>query len=528
VVQRDVPVSAPLFYWLSGFVLLGALCFVLKDEARQKAHRIMLLYTSTFVLWALVFSAGIQGRLSHPTAIMEADKAELLLKFGTAMYVVEHRLVGHGGAAGVFGPKPDPQAAANHQKNFHQEAEKILKESLDHNPDSSTLKVKLAILLADSAQPADHKEALALAHELACRRVKKDSNLGRALEQIYGRNQLVRGLEGELARTVIAGVPYGWYRDACLLRLYKDAGDGASYDNLRLRIEDKAAGLFINLLTVLCFGLTVALIGSIIIVVQLFLWPGRLEAQRYDAFWRAEPAWNLRTVYVVFISWLATQIGIGSVAQQMVKSMGLLSSGPILAAVSTASIYALSNAPALFYIYWFACRPAQLNFRTAIRLRFHSGQLGPGRLFLVGLATWCAAVPLVMIAYLAAAKFLGAQGSSNPIIALVLDAARSSNHLATVLFYLTLGLLAPLCEESLFRGFLYSSLRRRFGIGTSLFVSATLFAAVHLDAGAIVPLLCLGWVFGFVFERTRSIVPSMVAHGLWNSGTFTLVLMVFS
>jgi len=62
----------------------------------------------------------------------------------------------------------------------------------------------------------------------------------------------------------------------------------------------------------------------------------------------------------------------------------------------------------------------------------------------------------------------------------------------------------------------------------SMLVSAVLFAGVHLDAGGFLPLLTLGMLFAFTLERTRSILPCMVAHGLWNSGTFTMVLLVFS
>lgn len=521
-------VIAPFVYWLAAFVLLGLACLLTKNEEwRAKCRRAMLIFVSSFVLWALVFSIGVQGRMSHSSALMEADRAELMLRLGTAFYVLEKHWIPHGGApgGGVFSTKPAQQPAQ--QKNFHQDAKKILADSLTENPDSVLLKTKLAILLFDAGVEASHKEAMKLVHELASRQVPKDRDLGQALLTIYGQSKLAASQEDELKQFVDGALQPGWYRDACLLRLYKVTADKARYDELHDRIEQRAAAMLMNGIYLLVVGLVVVLLGLIVIVVQLFLLPGREAAEQEDAYWRESPAWDLRTVYVVLISWLASEISCGSLAQWILKTTGVTGSGILAVAVSTAGTYVLSNAPALFYIYWFACRPFQVRFRDAIRLKFHSGKLGPVKLVLIGLAAWCAALPIVAVACYVGSKLLGAQGSSNPIISLVLDAARSSNSGAILLFYLTLGVLAPLCEESLFRGFLYSSLRRRFGVGVSLLVSASLFAAAHLDPGAVTPLLCLGLVFGFVFERTKSLVPCMIAHGLWNSGSFTVMLLIF-
>jgi hypothetical protein len=79
----------------------------------------------------------------------------------------------------------------------------------------------------------------------------------------------------------------------------------------------------------------------------------------------------------------------------------------------------------------------------------------------------------------------------------------------------------------LFRGFLYTSLRWKFGPFLSMLISAILFAAVHMDPGAFAQLFVLGFVFAFVMERTRSLIPSMVAHCMWNTGTFIVMMTVF-
>jgi membrane protease YdiL (CAAX protease family) len=483
----------------------------------------MLVYVSCFVVWALIFSIGVQGRMSHPSAIMDADRAELMLKLGTSFYILEKH-IGARGSGGVFGTKPGGHTAP--QKQFLLEGKKVLEDSLNENPDSANLIAKLAIVLFDLGDEDSRKEGLFLLKQLLGRTAAVDRDLGKALLEIYTESTVDAGKESAFQKTIEDSIQPGWYRDASLLRLYKVCRDKQKYDRLHDDIEQRAAGSLINTIYLVVIGAVVILLGFVVIIVQLFLWPGR-KSSGSDQYWHDLPSWSPRTVYLVFIAWLAMEIAGGAIVQRLLKESGIAQLGQMGVAITTALTYFASNAPALFFIYWFACRPVKAKLTDSISLKLKSGKHGTLWLVFIGLATWCAAVPIVALACYLGSKFLGAQGSSNPIIALVLSAARSANSGAILLFYLTLGVLAPLCEESLFRGFLYSSLRRRFGVGVSAFASAALFASAHLDPGAVIPLLSLGLIFAFVFERTKSLVPSMIAHGLWNSGSFTVMLMVF-
>ena len=141
--------------------------------------------------------------------------------------------------------------------------------------------------------------------------------------------------------------------------------------------------------------------------------------------------------------------------------------------------------------------------------------------------TWFAAIPVVAIAVFISTK-LGSQGSDNPILAVVMAAAKEANLLGIVLFIVALGVLPALCEEILFRGFLYTALRRRLGVFFSIVISAAIFSAIHLDMGGALQLFALGFMFAFIVEKTKSIFPSMVAHCFWNSCTFIMALVAYS
>lgn len=87
--------------------------------------------------------------------------------------------------------------------------------------------------------------------------------------------------------------------------------------------------------------------------------------------------------------------------------------------------------------------------------------------------------------------------------------------------------VAPLFEEFLFRGIIYSQLSQSFGPWKAAFISAFLFAVVHVDIMATLPLFLLGVMFARLYEKTGTIWASFLCHLLWNLGT-VLVLSALS
>ncbi|MGB0767653.1 MAG: lysostaphin resistance A-like protein [Phycisphaeraceae bacterium] len=88
---------------------------------------------------------------------------------------------------------------------------------------------------------------------------------------------------------------------------------------------------------------------------------------------------------------------------------------------------------------------------------------------------------------------------------------------------LTAVVLAPLIEELVFRGLLQTSLVRlmRGRRWPALLLAAGFFAVIHwavlVSWHGIVPLFVLGLVFGYLYERTGSLAPPILAHALFNA-----------
>jgi membrane protease YdiL (CAAX protease family) len=78
-------------------------------------------------------------------------------------------------------------------------------------------------------------------------------------------------------------------------------------------------------------------------------------------------------------------------------------------------------------------------------------------------------------------------------------------------------LIAPICEETFFRGFLEGGLLRYFSGGIAVFFSALLFGIAHGDVGSFALLFVLGLVLGIARATSGSLWPGFVIHTANNT-----------
>lgn len=83
--------------------------------------------------------------------------------------------------------------------------------------------------------------------------------------------------------------------------------------------------------------------------------------------------------------------------------------------------------------------------------------------------------------------------------------------------FLSISVLAPLSEELYFRGMAYPALKARFGFGSGLVLSALFFGAMHMDLYRLIPIGAGGLVLAYFYERTGTLLTTMVAHSTWNT-----------
>ncbi|KAK6159964.1 hypothetical protein DH2020_003345 [Rehmannia glutinosa] len=85
------------------------------------------------------------------------------------------------------------------------------------------------------------------------------------------------------------------------------------------------------------------------------------------------------------------------------------------------------------------------------------------------------------------------------------------------------GVLAPILEETVFRGFLMVSLTKWLPTPLAVLISAAVFAVAHLTPGEFPQLFVLGAALGFSYAQTRNLLTPIMIHAFWNSGVILLL-----
>lgn len=82
---------------------------------------------------------------------------------------------------------------------------------------------------------------------------------------------------------------------------------------------------------------------------------------------------------------------------------------------------------------------------------------------------------------------------------------------------ITVCILAPVLEEMLFRGIILRSFLMQYSRSLSIFGSALIFGAAHLNLYQFVVGVLVGSVLGWLYEQTRSLWPCIALHAMYNS-----------
>jgi membrane protease YdiL (CAAX protease family) len=86
-------------------------------------------------------------------------------------------------------------------------------------------------------------------------------------------------------------------------------------------------------------------------------------------------------------------------------------------------------------------------------------------------------------------------------------------------------ILAPIAEEVFFRGVVFNALLREAGSRWAYIGSAALFAVIHLEPVAMLPLFALGLALAWVYQRTRNLLAPIAMHATVNGIAVALVLL---
>jgi membrane protease YdiL (CAAX protease family) len=141
--------------------------------------------------------------------------------------------------------------------------------------------------------------------------------------------------------------------------------------------------------------------------------------------------------------------------------------------------------------------------------------------------------PLIVLGQLSAvaimnvlvASFTGA--IENPQIASI-SGGQGFSWLNFVLMLLLAGVVAPIVEETFFRGLLFGWLRSRLPLFVAVILSAAIFAAAHVIPILLPALFAVGIILALAYELSGSLWVSILLHALQNSFAVVLIFTLLA
>lgn len=127
-----------------------------------------------------------------------------------------------------------------------------------------------------------------------------------------------------------------------------------------------------------------------------------------------------------------------------------------------------------------------------------------------------ASSPLVTLVNLVSQLFVDNTVSAN-------SAQFMSIHPLLLIFFV--GILAPVCEEVVFRGAIFGGLKKEGNVFKAILASGLLFGLLHMNINQASYAFVIGILLGFLVEATGSIFSSILFHVLVNSTNAIMMII---
>lgn len=141
-----------------------------------------------------------------------------------------------------------------------------------------------------------------------------------------------------------------------------------------------------------------------------------------------------------------------------------------------------------------------------------------------GIAGYIALIPVLVLILVAITVIINVTRyvpERQPVVDLFLKEKGTAFLTYSSLFAAIIG---PVIEELFFRGFLYGALKKYIGIFWAMFATACLFAALHAHIVGFFPIMALGILLAYLYEKTGTLVSSITVHIVHN---LSMVLLLF-
>jgi len=335
-----------------------------------------------------------------------------------------------------------------------------------------------------------------------------------ALAEVYSRSDVTDRSLREKALVIEAHK--GWLSDLALTDLYRRIDAEDLLADVTARRHTTGARFAGGLAGLMAVTGVLFLIGVTKLAAIVFRWglrrPKALAPTPFIVPWRLLDVVEAVAVllFVMVAGGLITQLSLQKALAADRWPLGQ----PILMGIQYVLLSIVTVAVILYRVRAHAPRPFHA---LGLRLRNVCSLVGFG---LSGYATF---VALMLIVALIAGRVLGGAMPLGQTTEEIIGSAGSPAEIA--IYFVLVCVLAPFFEELIFRGYVYAGLRRFLPARTAIILGAAAFAAVHLNAEAFLVLGLIGSMLCYLYERSRSLLPGMVAHSLHNGLVLAIMLL---
>ncbi|MFP4497083.1 MAG: type II CAAX prenyl endopeptidase Rce1 family protein [Vulcanimicrobiota bacterium] len=463
-----------------------------------------------FVSW-LLFSTGVfistfsiqkqEGKQAIPQNVAIMEKAINLIFFEDEM-----------GALGR-------EAVTSFGKEVTQEFENILEE----NPENSEIIYKY--YMVKSVFTRNGEEGSEKNGEVAGDVFEKyaphmeNESIKRILYDIYFQEKLeyLEKEKKENYQAMIESNLDNWYKNYTLLRFYQLTEQPDKAEQLTRQLQNQMMPLIYGLIFVALIMTGGLFVGPVILIILIVLTATRYKKSALEfsdlRLKKPESLYNLLSIekaLLIFLVWEIIRNGFGLLARFLFTDYKNFP--PLMMFSGYLGVYLFT-----FFVSFRVISSDYHKFSLSmigIKIRdFVDGLKKSG----LGIAGYFAVVPVVVgLTVLYSLLLKNTPESINPAF----DILRNATGTQLVFIWLVIGLFGPIFEEFLFRGIIYTSVRKYMTAMPAIILVSFLFAFIHYDIWVTFNLFVLGAMLALLYERSGSLIPSIVVHCIWNTVTF--------
>lgn len=315
----------------------------------------------------------------------------------------------------------------------------------------------------------------------------------------------------------------GWYRNTALKHWYTKTNQPeklsqmeAKYDKYLDEFGWRGIVFLIAGVIIVCFSVVAAIAATI------YFWKKPLSQDN-----NAMSAGSLRSFYCSLLACIWIMILVMSATSYALLPLQPHIPTPIMPTLSILLItlaLLLQDVVGVLCLRHYLTKPMALSIRAALARPALINV--PGSIFW-GCSTFAILIiPSGLISLLFQWLAKHPPQSSSPVSLYIYQAADCQSFFPILLLTLGIAVIGPTAEEILFRGALYSILKRKMGIVSAAIVSGLIFGLIHRDLQVLPQLAVMGFAFAILYERTGRLSACIIAHGLNNLISVLATLLI--